>query len=184
MIMIGTLRSLDIFGERFNSSISKAGVRSPESGGLFNGKRWSLRASEFKKYWIRVKQAIEAFSIGIVLIKVFIGVDKSETRDKAVKADDVSKVRPVYFATMTNTTKVMNGARVVELLAAARQWINLYSDYRVECGVLVLSLGIMAQSVWPVTRRNLDDSYQQKLGYTEALETDLTTLALSLEDLE
>ena len=116
---------------------------SPESRG-FNGKRWSLRASEFKKDWIRVKQAIEAFSIGIVLIKVFIGVDKSKIRDKDVKADDVSKVCPVYFAAMTNTTKVTNGARVVELLATTRQCMVLNSDYQVEYGVLVLSLGIMS----------------------------------------
>jgi hypothetical protein len=57
-----------------------------------------------------VKQATEAFSMGIVLTKVFIGEANNEIRDSAVKALDVSSVRPVNFAEITNTTKVANGA--------------------------------------------------------------------------
>lgn len=53
----------------------------------------------------------------MVLIKVFIGGDKSATSERAVNADAVSKVCPVLFAITTNTTNVARGDRVPVLFA-------------------------------------------------------------------
>jgi hypothetical protein len=100
------------------SSIPGTGGCPSEPMESFRGKRWSRRASEFKKYCIRLKHAIDEFNIGIVRIKVFIGSDNSEIKDKAENDDEVLSVFPVYFAAMTNTTKVAKDARVVVAFAA------------------------------------------------------------------
>lgn len=57
-------------------------------------------------------------SIGIVRIIPFIGHCNNEIKDKPVKAAEVSNVLPVDLAIRTNTTNVINGARVDVLLAA------------------------------------------------------------------
>ena len=67
---------------------------------------------------MRVKQAIEAFNIGMVRIIVFIGLASNEIKDSPVNAADVSNVLPVAFAIKTKTIKVTNGAIVVVLFAA------------------------------------------------------------------
>lgn len=95
--------------------MSEPEVTSCELTRLFNGNRWSLRASEFKNSWTRLKQAIELFNIGIVLTRTFIGLANNDIKDRAVKAADVSNCLPVYLVVTTNTINVANGARVTVL---------------------------------------------------------------------
>ena len=83
----------------------------------FKGRRWSCRASEFRKVWTRAKQAMEAFSIGMVRIMVFIGPCNNEIKDNPVNAAEVSNVLPVILAERTNTMNVINGASINVLLA-------------------------------------------------------------------
>jgi hypothetical protein len=83
------------------------------SGSLIpkRGRRWSCRASDFKKFSIRSTQAHAAFSEGIVLTNVFMGVASSEMRERAVYAEGVFSVWPVVFAEMTKMAKVAQGAK-------------------------------------------------------------------------
>lgn len=105
-------------GTMFNSISELLGDEdwSPISPVPRSGKRSSLRASDFKKDSIRVKQAKAALSIGIVDTRVFMGPSRREIKERAVYADAVFSVRPVEFAKMTKTANVNNGASVFTLL--------------------------------------------------------------------
>jgi hypothetical protein len=102
----------------------------------FKGRRWSCLASEFKKFWILSKQAIEAFNIGIVLIIVFIGPANNEIKDSPVNAAEVSKILPEYFAIRTKTMNVTSGAREVVLFAGKE--VNIGSFWQVTWGLQYL----------------------------------------------
>ena len=102
----------------------------------FKGRRWSCLASEFKKFWILSKQAIEAFNIGMVLIIVFIGPASKEIKDSPVNAAEVSKILPEYFAIRTKTMNVTSGARDVVLLA--RREVNIGSFWQATWGLQYL----------------------------------------------
>jgi hypothetical protein len=60
-----------------------------------------------------VKQAIEAFNSGMVLIIVFIGSLRSEINERPVNAAEESRVLPEDFVIKTKTIKVTSGARDV-----------------------------------------------------------------------
>ena len=63
-----------------------------------------------------------ALRAGIVLMKVLMGLARSEIKDRAVKALEVFSVWPLNFAAMTNAVNVTNGAMLVVLLASISQY--------------------------------------------------------------
>lgn len=65
------------------------------------------------------------FNCGMDLISVFMGLDNSDTNDRAVKEEAAFSCFPVILATITNAAKVANGDKVAVAFAKnARTVVN------------------------------------------------------------